>query len=72
MEPSTIQTVKRTKKEFPRWEAGTAVVTGDLKMMSPRWLKGTSFTGYGATLTVGIGVAIPILERRSSIYDGAG
>ena len=32
--------------------------------MSPRWLVGTSFYGYGATLTVGIGVPIPILSEE--------
>ena len=56
--------VKRTEKGVPKMGAGTLSVTGDLKMMSPRWLKGTSFTGYGATLTVGIGVPIPILDEE--------
>jgi uncharacterized protein (DUF39 family) len=32
--------------------------------MSSRWLVGTSFYGYGATLTVGIGVPIPILSEE--------
>ena len=32
--------------------------------MKPKWLVGTSFLGYGATLTVGIGVPIPILNEE--------
>ncbi len=48
----------------PTGPAGTAALIGDLKGMSPRWLKGASFTGYGATLAVGVGVPIPILNEE--------
>jgi len=41
----------------------TAVI-GDLKQMNPRWLMGTSMLGYGCTITVGIGVPIPILSEE--------
>ncbi|MGI6607141.1 MAG: homocysteine biosynthesis protein [Peptococcia bacterium] len=43
---------------------GTLAVLGDLKQMSARWLVGTSYLGYGATLTVGIGLPIPILNEE--------
>lgn len=54
----------RTTEGVPRSPAGTIAVGGDLKQMSRKWLRGASFTGYGATLTVGIGVPIPILNEE--------
>ncbi len=50
---------------------GTLAVIGDLKQMSPRWLVGTSYVGYGATLSVGIGVPIPILNEEIARYAAA-
>ena len=60
--------VKRTPGGVPTSPAGTLAVMGDLKQMSPQWLKGASFTGYGVTLTVGIGVPIPILDEEILTY----
>lgn len=50
--------------------AGTIMVQGDLKQMSSRWLKGVSMQGYGATLAVGIGVPIPILNEEMAQFTG--
>ena len=58
----------RTEKGVPTRGAGTLAVIGDLKQMKPRWLVGTSFLGYGTTLTVGIGVPIPILNEEILQY----
>lgn len=54
----------------PLRPAGTMMVQGDLKQMSPRWLKGISMQGYGCTLAVGIGVPIPILNEEIASYTG--
>lgn len=56
--------VLRAENAVPRRGAATLAVTGDLKHMSPRWLRGASFTGYGVTLTVGLGLPIPILDEE--------
>jgi len=60
--------VPRTEEGVPKRPGGTLGVIGDLKQMNPRWLVGTSFMGYGSTLTVGIGVAIPVLTEEILCY----
>jgi uncharacterized protein (DUF39 family) len=56
--------VKRTARGVPRVPAGTLSVTGNLKNMSARWLRGASFVGYGVTMTVGVGLPIPVLNEE--------
>ncbi len=56
----------------PKRPAGTLTVIGDLKQMTPKWLVGTSFLGYGCTITVGIGVPIPILSEEILRYTTVG
>jgi L-aspartate semialdehyde sulfurtransferase len=60
--------VKRSENGVPRMGSGTLAVMGDLKQMSPEWLRGASMTGYGVTLTVGIGVPIPVLNEEIVQY----
>jgi len=60
--------VPRTEKGVPKSGAGTLAVIGDLKQMSPRWLVGASVLGYGCSLTVGVGVPIPILNEEILQY----
>jgi len=56
--------VPRNELGIPLIPSGALAVSGDLKQMSSRWLRGASFTGYGASLAVGIGVPIPILDEE--------
>jgi len=58
----------RGKNKVPRAGAGTLAVIGDLKQMSAQWLRGISFTGYGPTLAVSIGVPIPILDEAMVVF----
>lgn len=66
-------TVPRNELGIPLIPSGALAVIGDLKQMSSLWLRGASFTGYGASLAVGIGVPIPILDeemlRNAAVSD---
>ncbi len=59
---------KRKENGVPQSPAGTLAVIGDLKDMKPEWLRGTTMQGYGVTLTVGIGIPIPILNEEILRY----
>jgi L-aspartate semialdehyde sulfurtransferase len=60
--------VERTSGGAPLRPAGTLWVMGDLKQMSPRWLVGVSIQGYGCSLSVGLGIPIPILNAEMARY----
>jgi uncharacterized protein (DUF39 family)/CBS domain-containing protein len=57
----------------PKNRFGTIMVRGDAKKMSPEFLRGASFTRYGTTLYVGLGIPIPILNeglaKKTAIRD---
>ena len=56
--------VKRGPNGVPSEGAGTLATVGNMKEMDPEYLRGSSITGYGNSLAVGIGVPIPILNER--------
>ncbi len=60
--------VERGMNGVPVSAAGTLSVIGDLKEMSPEWLVGQSIRGYGCSLSVGIGIPIPILNEEILKY----
>jgi len=60
--------VPRGDNGVPLEPAGALAVIGDLKQMKPEWLVGTSMLGYGCTLSVGIGIPIPILSEEILRY----
>lgn len=60
--------VLRGENGVPMTPAGTLAVIGDLKQMDPDWLVGLSYIGYGATMAVGIGIPIPILNEEILRY----
>jgi uncharacterized protein (DUF39 family) len=57
----------------PQNRFGTIMVRGNAKKMSPEFLRGASFTQYGTTLYVGLGIPIPILNeglaKKTAIRD---
>lgn len=60
--------VKRAQNGTPLEPAGTVALIGDLKQMSSEWLKGTSMLGYGVTLSVGVGIPIPVLNEEIAYF----
>jgi uncharacterized protein (DUF39 family) len=64
--------VPRTAREVPTRAAGNLCVIGDLKHMDARYLRGVSVSGYGASLAVGIGVPIPILDEEMAFFTSVG
>ena len=54
----------RGENGVPLGPAGTLMVLGDLKKMTSRYLVGVSLLGYGCSLTVGLGIPIPMLNEE--------
>lgn len=63
-------TVPRNEHGVPKAGAGTLATVGDLKQMNPRYVVGVSFLGYGVSLAVGVGTAIPILDEDLAAATG--
>jgi len=62
--------VPRGKNGVVRIPAGTLSVTGELKGMKARYLRGASMMGYGVSLFVGLGIPIPILDEEMAGFTG--
>ncbi|MBW2200454.1 MAG: homocysteine biosynthesis protein [Deltaproteobacteria bacterium] len=54
----------RLENGTPSIPAGTLTLIGNMKAMNPKWLRAVSFTGYGVTLSVAVGLPIPILDEE--------
>jgi uncharacterized protein (DUF39 family) len=62
--------VERNSRSIPTEGAGTLCVLGDMKHMSTRYVRGVSMLGYGASLALGIGIPIPLLDEEMVGYVG--
>lgn len=58
----------RADNGLPLKPAGTIMALGDLKQMHPRYLVGVSILGYGCSLSVGLGIPIPLLNEEVAHY----
>ncbi len=56
--------VQRSENGVPSEGAGTLALSGDMKEMNPDYVKGLSLKGYGASLALGVGIPIPILDAE--------
>jgi L-aspartate semialdehyde sulfurtransferase len=63
-------TGERTEGGVPTGGAGTLGTIGDLKQMNTRYAMGVSMYGYGISLALGIGTAIPILDAEMAKLTG--
>lgn len=63
-------TGERTEGGVPTGGAGTLATVGDMKQMDPRYAVGVSMLGYGVSLAVGLGTAIPILDEEMAAFCG--
>ncbi len=61
---------ERNQHNIPIGPAGTLALIGNLKEMSPRFLKASTFEGYGVSLYVGVGIPIPILDEELAQATG--
>jgi len=52
---------------------GTLFLKGDLKQMTPEYLRGVTYTKYGTSIFVGVGIPIPILNeglaKKTAVSD---
>jgi len=60
--------VPRTPEGLVRAGGGTLATTGDAKQMNSAFLRGASFVGYGATIFVGVGIPIPVLDEEMAFF----
>jgi len=58
----------RSDKGVPQEAGGSLAVIGDLKQMSKEFIRGASIQGYGVSLAVGIGVALPLTDEETLKY----
>jgi len=55
--------IPRSETGTPRKAAGTLALIGNLREMDPQWIKAVSYTGYGVSLSLAVGVPIPIIDE---------
>jgi uncharacterized protein (DUF39 family) len=64
---------KRGENDVLMGGAGTLALTGDMKRMKPKFVRGVSLRGYGVSLGLGVGIPIPILNadilKRTCVRD---
>jgi L-aspartate semialdehyde sulfurtransferase len=64
---------KRQENHTPIGPAATLALVGDAKQMNPKWVRGCYFKNYGASLMLGVGVPIPVLNEdiiaRCAVLD---
>lgn len=60
----------RNERGLPTSPAGTLMLKGDLKQMKPRYVRAVSIVGYGCSLSMGVGIPIPVLNEELAWFTG--
>lgn len=64
---------KRLPNRTPIGPAATLALVGDAKQMQPRWVRGCYFKSHGASLMLGVGIPLPVLNEavvaRCAVQD---
>ncbi|ATS19331.1 homocysteine biosynthesis protein [Synechococcus sp. PCC 6717] len=55
---------KRLANDTPIGPAATLALIGDAKQMDPFWVRGCYFKNYGASLMLGVGIPLPVLDEE--------
>ena len=55
---------KRLPNRTPIGPAATVALIGDAKQMNAAWVRGCYFKNYGASLMLGVGLALPVLREE--------
>ena len=65
---------KRLPNRTPIGPAATVALIGDAKQMDSNWVRGCYFKNYGPSLMLGVGIALPVLQRsviaNCAVADG--
>ncbi len=66
-----VKKPKRNERGIPLSPSGTLMLqSSNVSEMDPRYFRGLSFTGYGCTASVGVGIPIPILNEEIAWFTG--
>ena len=55
---------ERDERGLPLSPSATLAIMGDMRAMSTEYMRPASLVGYGASLAMGLGIPIPILDER--------
>jgi len=61
---------RRNERGIPLTASGTLMLKGDMKTMDAKWVRGVSILGYGCSLSLGVGIPIPILDEEMAWFTG--
>jgi uncharacterized protein (DUF39 family) len=65
-----VRKPQRNERGIPENPSGTLMLKGDFKQMDPRYVRAQSVLGYGVSLSLGVGIPIPMLNEEMAFFTG--